>query len=44
LFSAAPLDALPRRIDVASAELQVRLVIDQWLMAPVPASGRGLQQ
>jgi len=44
LFSAAPLDALPRRIDVASAELQVRLVIDQWLVAPVPASGRGLQQ
>lgn len=38
VFSAAPLDALPRRIDVASSELQVRLVIDQWQV--LPAVGR----
>ena len=34
VFSAPPLAALPRRIDVASAELQVRLVIDQWQVVP----------
>jgi hypothetical protein len=33
-FSAPPLDALPRRIDVASTDLQVRLVIDQWQVVP----------
>ena len=41
-FSAAPFDALPRRIDAASAELQVRLVIDQWLVVPELSGGRGL--
>jgi len=34
VFSSSPLDALPRRIDVGSTELQVRLVIDQWQVAP----------
>ncbi len=38
VFSAPPIDALPRRIDVASAELQVRLVIDQWQVVPALAS------
>jgi outer membrane lipoprotein LolB len=33
-FSPAPRDALPRRIDIASAQLQVRLVIDQWQLLP----------
>jgi outer membrane lipoprotein LolB len=37
-FSAPPLDALPRRIDVASTDLQVRLVIDQWQVVPAFAS------
>jgi outer membrane lipoprotein LolB len=37
-FSPPPLDALPRRIDVASTELQVRLVIDQWQVVPAFAS------
>ncbi len=34
MFSPAPLDALPRRIDIASQELQVRLVIDLWQVQP----------
>jgi outer membrane lipoprotein LolB len=34
-YTAVPLDALPRRIDVESSDLQVRLVIDQWTVAPV---------
>ncbi len=34
VFSPSPLDALPRRIDIASAQLQVRLVIDQWQVLP----------
>ena len=38
-FSAAPLGALPRRIDITSAELQVRLVIDQWQVVPAFAPG-----
>jgi len=33
-YSAEPLAALPRRIDVESDVLRVRLVIDQWLLPP----------
>jgi outer membrane lipoprotein LolB len=38
-FSAPPLEALPRRIDVASSGLQLRLVVDQWRLAPVADGG-----
>jgi outer membrane lipoprotein LolB len=40
-FSAAPLDALPRRIDIASSALQVRLVIDRWQLLPAMANPAG---
>lgn len=33
-YTAAPLNALPRRIDVESTDLRVRLVIDQWTVSP----------
>jgi len=36
-YSAEPLAALPRRIDVESDALRVRLVIDQWLQPPAGA-------
>ncbi|MBC7778670.1 MAG: outer membrane lipoprotein LolB [Proteobacteria bacterium] len=34
-YGAAPIDALPRRLDVQSSDLQARLVIDQWLRTPL---------
>jgi outer membrane lipoprotein LolB len=37
-YSVGSLAALPRRIDVQSSELAVRLVIDQWLEAPAAIS------
>jgi len=36
VYTAAPLDSLPRRVDVESTDLRVRLIIDQWVEAPMP--------
>lgn len=38
-YSADPLSALPRRLEVQARELRVRLVIDAWLQPPAGAGG-----